>query len=237
MNCIRIAAIALVSVLGLSATPINYGTAGYRVTAGGVTRAGSVVETTPEGSFSFGNIVTHGYTLLVSWDIDPTLTWSFITTQSGLHTIQFYMGFPTGRFNEIFTSAGYTITGQRRGAGATVSDLTLKPYTPLPIAAKNYVPQGAVTVKGVKGVKGTLTRSNDNSNSGGTGDYVAMPIRTANGMGVEITFNTTLAAGDRFAMNGTMSINPVVPEPATVSLLGAALVGLLAAARRKALLQ
>lgn len=232
MITFRLTAIALVSVAGLWATPI-YGTAGYSVNVKNVTKSGSVVETTPTGSLAY-NDASLGYGLVINWDVgDPTLSWSFTTTASGLHTLQFYMGFPMGRFDDIFTSIGYTITGNRRGKGATVSDVVLKPYSPLPVGTKaSYIPQGYATVKGLKAVKGTLTRSNDNTNSGGLGDFVAMPIRNVKNMGVEITFNTTLATGDRFALNGTMTMDPVVPEPATMSLMGAALIALLVAARR-----
>ncbi|MCX6596659.1 MAG: PEP-CTERM sorting domain-containing protein [Acidobacteria bacterium] len=233
MITFRLAAIALVSVAGLWATPI-YGTAGYSVNVKNVTKVGSVLETAPTGSLAYNN-ASLGYGLVLSWDVgDPTLSWSFTTTTSGLHTLQFYMGFPMGRFDDIFTSIGYTITGNRRGKGATVSDVVVKPYSPLPVgAAKNYIPEGFATLKGLKAVKGTLTRSNDNTNSGGIGDFVAMPSRDVKNMGVEITFNTTLAAGDKFALNGTMTLDPVVPEPATISLMGAALIALLVFARRQ----
>ena len=232
MNIYRVAITALISAAGLWATPLTFGTAGYSVNIGKTTKAGSVAETTNIGSIVYGDLAKNGYALVMTWDVDPTLSWSFTTTLSGLHTLQFYMGFPRDRFYQIFTSAGYTITGNRKGKGATVSDMVLKPYSPLPIGAKNYIPEGLVTVKGTKTVKGTLTRSNDNSNSGGVGDYVSMPVRNVKNMGVEITFNTTIGSGDRFSMNGTMSMNPV-PEPATACLLGFALMALAALAYRR----
>ncbi|MCX6597691.1 MAG: PEP-CTERM sorting domain-containing protein [Acidobacteria bacterium] len=173
-------------------------------------------------AFGAASLAKNGFIWSVSWDVDPVLTWSFTTTKSGPQTLKFNINILADQYGYIFTSAGYTITGDVRGKGATVTNVVEKAYLPWPDLAGNEVPVGQTTVKGSTGIKGSKTVSNDNTNSGGVGDYVIMPIKNVVSMGVVISFNATLGANDRLGLNGQLDIQPV-PEPATFGLLGMAL--------------
>lgn len=200
------------------------------------TKTGQVLSYNPlETGNAFGaeSLKKNGFIWSVSWNVDPVLTWSFTTTKGGPQTLKFNINILEDQFADIFTSAGYTITGDRRGKGASVSDVVQKAYLPWPDSAGNEVAVGLTTVKGSNLVKGTRTVSNDNSNSGGSGDYVDMPIKKAKSMGLVITFNATLGTNDRLAMNGQLDIL-AIPEPATFGLLGMALATLVVFAARRA---
>lgn len=200
------------------------------------TKTGQVLSYNPLAAgdaFGAESLKKNGFIWSVSWNVDPVLSWSFTTTKSGPQTLKFNINILDDQYDEIFSSVGYTLTGDRKGKGASVSDVVLKAYLPWPDAAGNLISAGQVTTKGVKGVKGTKTESNDNSNNGGNGDYVSMPIKKAKSMGVVITFNATLGTNDRLGLNGQLDIMPI-PEPATAGLMAMACAALgLMAARRK----
>ncbi|MCX6598289.1 MAG: PEP-CTERM sorting domain-containing protein [Acidobacteria bacterium] len=223
------------------ATPIGYGSTDVTVNINGVVTTTSINQTTHTGSAEGGNLAINNFKFGMSWDVDPTLTWSYTTTSSGPQTITFSTNIIPDAYNKLFNSAGYTLTGVQKvgnktSPGATISDVTVKVYIPF---MTQYIPEGDVTVKGVSGVRGTLTRSEDNTGFGGVGDYVPFgpSALTDLTMGVEIKFNATLNKGDTLSLNGTLDIQkeaPPVPEPATFGLIGAALVGLGSFARRRA---
>ncbi|MCX6597692.1 MAG: PEP-CTERM sorting domain-containing protein [Acidobacteria bacterium] len=177
----------------------------------------------------------NGYEWALSWNVDPTLSWSYTTVINGLQTIDFEIDIVPDAYNQIFNSAGYSLTGTKNSKGAGIKNFTVQAYVPYP---GTYIPVGDVSVPGVSGVKGTKTDSNDNSNLGGVGPFVAFgPAVTPLKMGVKISFESTLTAGDQLSLNGTLTIEkdaPPVPEPATFGLIGAALVALGAVARRRA---
>ena len=186
----------------------------------------------PGDAVGADSLAKNGFIWSVSWNVDPILTWSFTTTKSGPQTVKFSINILPDQFAYIFTSAGYTITGDKRGAGASVSDVIEKAYLPWPDLAANEVPVGQTTVKGSTKIKGSATVSNDNSGKGGIGDYVLMPQRTASTMGVVISFNATLGVNDRLGLNGQMDITPA-PEPGPLSMVGIALAALAIAGIRR----
>ena len=215
------------------ATPL-YGTATQSVTINDTTSTHNIAQGTKTGN---GGGTGTGYSFGVEWDVDPTLTWTYTTATSGVHVLKFQTAIVPNSWDQIFNSAGFTLTGGQSGSGASISDVSVKVYIP---AFTTYVSEGDVTVKGSKGlIKGTLTRSEDNSNSGGVGPYIPFgptPL-SALTMGVEVTFTATLGTQNSLSLNGTLDIQksaPPVPEPATFGLIGAALVALGAVARRRA---
>ncbi len=177
----------------------------------------------------------NGYEWSISWNVDPTLSWSYTTTINGLQTMDFEIDIVPDAYDRIFNSAGYTLTGTKASAGAGIKNFTVQAYVPYP---GTLIPQGAVSVPGHSNVKGTKTESNDNSNLGGVGPFLAFgPAVTPMKMGVKVSFESTLSLGDQLSLNGTLTIEkgaPPVPEPATFGLIGAALVALGAVARRRA---
>ena len=223
------------------ATPIGYGSTDVTVNINGVITTTSINQLTHEGSAEGGNLAADKFKFGMSWNVDPTLTWSYTTTASGPHTVTFSTNIVPDAYNKLFNSAGYTLTGVQKigtkvSPGAAVSDVKVKVYIPF---MSTYIPEGDVTVKGVKGVKGTLTRSEDNTGNGGLGDYVDFGPSTLADltMGVEVTFNAALNPGDVLSLNGTLDVqkvSPPVPEPATFGLIGVALVLLGSIARRRA---
>ncbi len=214
-------------------TAASYGEAKYTVTNSLGTKSGMVEVVDEVGNLGGGDLSADGFAFRLDWDVDPALSWSYTTTASGPHTILVSTAILPGNYNLLFVSGGYTLTGTRRGKGATISDVKIEAYAPLPIAPINYIPEGNVTIKGTSApVKGTLTRSNDNTNQGGIGSLVPFTTRTFSDMGVKITFNAKLNPGDKLSLNGTMEVEQLVPEPGTWGLIGAALMTLGALRRR-----
>ena len=238
-NFLAIGAFLVGSVV--SATPIGFGSTDVTVNINGVSTTTTINQTSEVGNADGGDLATDDFRFAMNWVVDPTLTWSYTTTASGPQTITFSTNIIPDAYNKLFNSAGYTLTGvQKVGSkaspGATISDVIVKVYIPF---MSTYVPEGDVTVKGVKGVKGTLTRSEDNTGFGGVGDYVPFgpTALSALTMGVEIKFNATLNNGDTLSLNGTLDIQKETaptPEPATFGLIGAALIVLGSIARRRA---
>ncbi|MCX6593002.1 MAG: PEP-CTERM sorting domain-containing protein [Acidobacteria bacterium] len=238
-NFLAISAMLVGSVA--SATPLGYGSTDVTVNINGVITTTTIDQTSEIGSAGGGNLAADGFRFAMNWDVDPTLTWSYTTTASGPQTITFSTNIIPDAYNRLFNSAGYTLTGVRKvgskaSPGATISDVLVKVYIPF---MSTYVPQGDVMVKGISGVKGTLTRSEDNTGFGGVGDYVPFgpSALTDLTMGVEISFNAKLNPGDTLSLNGTLDIQKETaptPEPATFALIGAALIALGSIARRRA---
>ena len=225
------------------ATPLGYGSTNVTVNINGVVTTTTINQDTEFGSAEGGSLAADGFKFHMNWNVDPTLSWSYTTTASGPQTITFSTNIVPDVYNKLFNSAGYTITGVKSlggvpvKTGASVSDVVVKVYIPF---MSTYIPAGDVMVKGVSNVKGTLTKSDDNTGNGGVGPYVPFgPTSLADlTMGVEISFNAQLLnVGDTISLNGTLDIQkdaPPVPEPATFGLIGAALIVLGSIARRRA---
>lgn len=195
-----------------------------------------VVEKT--GSWTGGDLEGTGFSYSASWDQDPFISWTYNTSKSGKHVVKFDIPIFADTFNQIFNSAGYTLTTTKRaGVGASsVKNVSVKAYIPWPDVAANDVAEGLVNVADtIIPSGGTQTKSNDNSNAGGLGPYVAFGPRAANRMGLVLEFDAALPAGSSaVSFNGTLSILPTaVPEPATFALIGFALVGFGALYRRR----
>ena len=243
MKITHLVAISAMLAGSAMASTIGYGSTNVTVNINGVVTTTTINQDTEFGSAEGGNLATKKFKFSMNWDVDPTLTWSYTTTASGPQVIQFSTNIVPDAYNKMFNSAGYTITGVKSVggvpviSGASVSDVVVKVYIP---AFSNYVSQGDVMVKGTSNVKGTMTKSEDNTGNGGVGPYVPFgpTSLTDTSMGVEISFNAQLLnVGDTISLNGTLDIQkdaPPVPEPATFGLIGAALVVLGSVARRRA---
>ncbi len=178
----------------------------------------------------------NGYEWTMSWNIDPTLSWSFTTTTNGFQTIDFFIPVIGGPFDQIFNSGGYAITGTKNSNGAGITGFKIEALVGYNAGAGPIQTKGLVTVPDTTGVKGSLSKSDDNTNGGGTGPFVAFGPQAATDMGVRVSFTAILDPGDQLSLNGTLTIEQqnVVPEPATFGLIGAALLAAGAFARRRA---
>ncbi|MCX6598297.1 MAG: PEP-CTERM sorting domain-containing protein [Acidobacteria bacterium] len=214
----------------------SYGTGGAKVTLGTQAAASETfgVFSKTGDAKSDATKSENGYEWTMSWNVDPTLSWSFTTITNGFQTVDFFIPVIGGPFDQIFNSGGYAITGTKNSAGAGITGFKIEalvPYTP-----NTVVPGGLVTVPNTTGVKGSLSKSDDNTNSGGVGPFVAFGPTAAGDMGVRVSFTAILSPGDQLSLNGTLTIEQsnVVPEPATFGLIGAALVAAGVFARRRA---
>ena len=214
----------------------NYGVGGVKATVGTASQSSEEFRVlTKEGSYkSTATKEDNGYEWVLSWNVDPTLSWSLTTVINGFQTYDFFIPTVGGPYDLIFNSAGYTLTGARNGKGATISNVKVEALVPYPGTS---VPQGDVLVPGIGPITGTKTTSEDNTGNGGVGPFVAFAPTSPAQMGVRVSFTANLNGSDQLSLNGTLTIEkstPPVPEPATFGLIGAALVALGAFARRRA---
>jgi hypothetical protein len=233
---ILVGALLLTGSAFASTIVTDYGTGGVLVTLG--TQSASSerfgVFTKIGEARSEATKEDNGYEWLMSWNVDPTLSWSFTTITNGFQTIDFFIPVIGGPFDRIFSSGGYAITGTKTSSGAGITGFKIEALVGYNGGAGPIQPKGLVTVPDTTGVNGSLSMSDDNTNNGGVGPFVAFGPQAATDMGVRVSFTAILEPGDQLGLNGTLTIEQLVPEPATFGLFGAALLALGALARRRA---
>jgi hypothetical protein len=215
----------------------GYGMGGAQVTLGNEAAASETfnVNSKTGSATSDSTVGDNGYEWAMSWNVDPTLSWSFTTTTNGFQTVDFFIPVIGGPFDQIFNSGGYTITGTKNSSGAGITGFKIEALVGYNGGAGPIQTKGLVTVPDTTGIQGTDTKSDDNTNNGGIGPFVAFGPQAATNMGVRVSFTAILEPGDQLGLNGTLTIEQsAVPEPATFGLIGAALVALGAFARRRA---
>lgn len=188
------------------------------------------------GFWGGGDLTGTGFSYSATWDQDPFISWTYNTSKSGKHLVKFDIPIFSDTYALIFQSAGYTLTTKKGAGASSIKNVTVKSYIPWPDVNANLVPEGFVSVADTTIPNGgTLTKSDDNSNNGGTGPFVSFGPRVAGSMGLILEFDAALSAGaSDVSFNGTLSILPLaVPEPATFALIGVALVGFGSLYRRR----